>query len=730
MSISMNTTPISRQRPRCGSPKEQSLPSSTIHISLPNPNSARLCIRCAKLDLDKIFSTKIKNSLGNFVAKLAGTAKELEASECVLCKFFASVMPPVQEPTEGEMRNPDPYHIRAFSAQRVFIGRYEKGLMESDATLLGVVGIDIADANSGRDHAYDRMHCWMENTGYIFSDQRERVGSGKIGVRTILLETFDGDFSRSCLAYCSEKHDLSCRRGFSKPNAPLFLRVIDCKTRRIITAPPDCSYAALSYVWGSAQPAHSLSRDGRGTSEVSALHNCPKVVSDGLEVALVLNIRYLWVDKYCIDQLDASDKHTQIRQMDSIYANAEVTIIAAGSIIEDGLPGVGGTLRHIQPSLSLEGHLISSTLSRAQAIVHKSKWATRGWTYQEGLLSKRRLIFTDEQVFFECNGMNCAESVLLPLDSMHNQKTMTFRKDVPPGAFRNKSPGTNPFEIMRYIAEFSTKDLTFAEDRVNAMRGIFHIFEAASEPVYQLMGVPIPPSPLPSLRYRTLEGGFLVGLTWRLNAPGTRIPHFPSWSWAGWSGELRPELTEISEVTKLSEFINGAPQVRIEGDDGILYPFPSSEALLDISPHRQLGRLRYLHFEAYTISCSITRLYEKDLIEDGLRYPFRPFLDWDNGTLFVKVQGKDSTCLYIRLHMDRELTEEEFSGKTFTAIRFSALNRLGNSLEALLVEEFDGFAERVGVITGYALTRTERTWRRSSSRDFQSLIKKRKIKVG
>ena len=176
-----------------------------------------------------------------------------------------------------------------------------------------------------------------------------------------------------------------------------YLRVIDCQARAIVDAPPGCKYLALSYVWGQC------------TS--TSLDDAPKVVNHSIDVTQALHFRYLWIDRYCIDQSNDIDKDSQIRQMDLIYSGAQMTIIAAaGQDPHHGLPGVGGTLRKKkQPHLKFGDYTIISTLSHPKPLVERSKWASRGWTYQEGLLSKRRLIFTEQQVFFECNSMHHAE---------------------------------------------------------------------------------------------------------------------------------------------------------------------------------------------------------------------------------------------------------------------------------------------------------------------------------
>ena len=111
-------------------------------------------------------------------------------------------------------------------------------------------------------------------------------------------------------------------------------------------------------------------------------------------VANEIGIPYLWVDKYCIDQSNANEKHSLIRQMDKIYRGAELTIIAtAGQDAELGLPGVSGLARPPQRFLTIGGQRYSVFPDLTER-VRKSRWSTRGWTYQEGLLSRRRLVFT------------------------------------------------------------------------------------------------------------------------------------------------------------------------------------------------------------------------------------------------------------------------------------------------------------------------------------------------
>jgi hypothetical protein len=62
---------------------------------------------------------------------------------------------------------------------------------------------------------------------------------------------------------------------------------------------------------------------------------------------------------------------------------------------------------------------MASALPHQRWLVKHSKWGSRGWIHQEGLLSKRWLVFTDHQITYDCNGMRCTESSILPLGKLH-----------------------------------------------------------------------------------------------------------------------------------------------------------------------------------------------------------------------------------------------------------------------------------------------------------------------
>ena len=658
----------------------------------------RLCARCRTIDLEAIFRMEIKLDRGSFIADLGASVETLKASECAMCQLFGSVSPSDYD-SKSSARS-ELCHLRAFSANRVFARLKASEMREiDDTTFLGVVRVKISDANSGRNDSSYSLTDGLEETGYlcrIQANQRQSI----LEVQHLSSTSFDLGFAIESLAYCSVNHRQTCTTMEASPIESL--RVIDCQTRTIIRAPPECQYVALSYVWGSSttSTANIETRNNPPT-----IQNAPKVINDTIDVTLNLGIRYLWIDRYCIDQSNKDEKHNTIRVMDLIYSNARLTIIAAaGDNPEYGLPGVNGTVRRVQPRLEVGEHSLVSTLPHPEWLIKHSTWASRGWTYQEGLLSKRRLVFTDYQVFYECNGMHCAESLVLPRDQLHVKSKKEFKVDVASGAFRNKDPGKKPWQIMFYVSEFNKRDLTFPSDAVNAMEGIFNSFSNGRRPLYHLVGVPIPP-PESTYNYhtiykathRTLEECFLVGLSWYHTKAVGRREEFPSWSWAGWLGDLEVEFMVRSDSS--SRFNN--VKVWIEDDQGTLSDLPTSAPSQPFSSHTY-SHVRFIHMEAFTIPLSAVHLQKKPIV-DSARKNFRGWLNIcmkDDGH-YAKFEVDENTCIYARLHLDQR-EQDIFAGSSkqtrndLIGILVGEQN-LGSGGFVLVIREMGGYAERVGL---------------------------------
>jgi hypothetical protein len=237
--------------------------------------------------------------------------------------------------------------------------------------------------------------------------------------------------------------------------------------------------------------------------------------------------------------------------MDLIYQNAELNIIAA--IDKDpsyGLPGVGRWKRkwkHLATCAKVGKHFLISTDAWPKVVTSGTKWETRAWKYQESLLSRRRLVFAKHQMYFECYGMCCCESLGFSLESLHRRdmhgfKSVFYSKKV--GTFP-KGVGTTLIKIIRRIEEYSKLNLPNPSDILKGMLGIFNAFQRSRLRIHHYAGIPILPSISDKDFGKPIEGwtqsmGFFTGLFWRLKTetPSERRHGFPSWCWTGWHGPV------------------------------------------------------------------------------------------------------------------------------------------------------------------------------------------------
>src|SRR3954468_25000254 len=131
----------------------------------------------------------------------------------------------------------------------------------------------------------------------------------------------------------------------------------------------------------------------------------------------MLGYHYFWVDYICIDQMNLSTKMQQISIMNDIYCGAFATLVALdGTSANDGLPRVGKTFP-FTPQMVVDmgrGNQLVAELPSLGHQLSSSTWARRGWTFQEGLLSQRRVFFTRHQVYFSCQFIERAESDVGP----------------------------------------------------------------------------------------------------------------------------------------------------------------------------------------------------------------------------------------------------------------------------------------------------------------------------
>lgn len=144
------------------------------------------------------------------------------------------------------------------------------------------------------------------------------------------------------------------------------MNMIDCSTRRIVPA-QDSYYAALSWVWDCPVIGSDVESEFQVT------------VEDAIIATRRLGLCYLWIDRYCINQSDKSERDGYLRLMPQIYRNANVTLIAASKA-----QGFAGMSRPCCVS------------DEEREIRSPQPLGTRCWVRQERSLSKGRVMFTDQ----------------------------------------------------------------------------------------------------------------------------------------------------------------------------------------------------------------------------------------------------------------------------------------------------------------------------------------------
>ena len=345
------------------------------------------------------------------------------------------------------------------------------------------------------------------------------------------------------IRHCQKNHE-ECKPPSLKVSN---LKVIDCDTRTIVPLPQGTPYATLSYVWGTS--------DETGCDLGNELTFCiPQGFEDAILSATKIGLRYLWIDRYCIDQTSA-DKHRQIQQMDQIFSSAAITLIHAhGRNPHNSLPGVGSNFRRNAHHMSIMGRNLVLVPDPPSDIAH-TIWSSRAWTFQETYLSKRTLVFTQSQLYFQCMAEHRCETIWPALENT-DSLVPTSRHAIPSNTWYNSCAlCMQAFEPTRtddflppfltfkvFLSQYLGRDLSFPSDLLNAFMGFLHHLWKQDPPMYHLWGICFQAA----LAKTTREGipksfDFVEQLLWSPvkrsgSGPLIKIHGIPSWTWSAWNG--------------------------------------------------------------------------------------------------------------------------------------------------------------------------------------------------
>ncbi|KAF5703458.1 hypothetical protein FGLOB1_9070 [Fusarium globosum] len=563
--------------------------------------AADFCAQCSSIDLDAIRN-------GQEYKRIRLTSKRL--SRCPLCRFFTTIL----------------FSNNATAVNQQSEVEFELLTKNPASTYLNIPSYSLET------NAFDRSQVLRLSTlnydSFQFAvsplpNNPQDTEAVKFTILRLESDRIDFRILKNWLTYCKSHHAKTCQTLPGYPHELSCLRVIECQTGAIIKAPEGCEFAALSYVWGQPQDNESsmAPKDGFLPPQV------PKTICDAIQATIRLNLQYLWVDQYCINQKDEAELAEQVGIMDMVYNLATVTLIAAcGKDARSGLPGVGSTPRVPQPLVKLHGRAWVSSDPESLLVtrVKRSRWWTRAWTYQEGLFSRRRIFFTETEVYFECNDMCTQESVSFDLHDFRNEAHMKFT-GIYHGGFNSRFDGG----LDKHLIAISQRQLTYQSDALNAARGIFRAFSSMPTPIRHFWGIPIEknanaltswaPNLVTTSPSETHERGpyyldscFADGLGWIPETTSLRREGFPSWSWSGWVGPLRSFDTWAAHNTS-------DVRIWLQRTDGT-YDKISDSVITEIDANKAAGKFPYtqvLRIESRTIQ--VTFRY---LPENGFERPY------------------------------------------------------------------------------------------------------------
>lgn len=187
-------------------------------------------------------------------------------------------------------------------------------------------------------------------------------------------------------------------------------------------------YVALSHCWGTTTMPMTLLTRNIDTMKTSiSVRDLSKNFQDTITIARGIGVPYVWIDSLCIiqDSPNKIDWEKESVRMGLVYAHAVCTVSATASADSRGgcfytkrkfkhpSTCVLGRKRFYGKNISLVAQLDNSedtSLSELfDTYVEQAPLTTRGWTFQERVLSRRIVHYCDGFVLFECNTVRASE---------------------------------------------------------------------------------------------------------------------------------------------------------------------------------------------------------------------------------------------------------------------------------------------------------------------------------
>jgi hypothetical protein len=364
------------------------------------------------------------------------------------------------------------------------------------------------------------------------------------------------DRMRGWIHQCDSEHD-HCKKPEPKFVPTRLLEVLSIPSqslRLVLSADPEDRYIALSHCWGASTPLVTTSKNISLFQLEIIPSSLPRTFLDAVKVTRLLGIRYLWIDSLCIIQDDPEDWLHESAMMASVYGNADITIVAskASSSAEGFLSSRHETyvLKKETDASGQETDLFlvnrDNPILNSRALnFHQEPLSKRAWAIQERHLSRRRIVFAEAQLFWECNQMTKSED---------KQLAVTH-------SFYDRFALLSSSSWYDIVESFTNCEITYETDTFPAISGIAKTIARTTGGIY-CAGVWTNQLYISLLWYPQQNGVFLI----RKIKRKTYVA--PSFSWAASQGPIWYEApSKFITRGRLCEYVAHGQTLRTGSSD-------------------------------------------------------------------------------------------------------------------------------------------------------------------
>lgn len=323
--------------------------------------------------------------------------------------------------------------------------------------------------------------------------------------------------------------------------------------RLYITAQKDrgMDYMTLSHCWGKIH-AFRLTRSNYDQMQRElAGSEIPPTFLHAIQVCRSLGCRYLWIDSLCIIQDDREDWEREAILMSAVYQNSACTIAA---LFSENVQSGCFSVRSLAAATPLVFEANPETVfvmpgqdQEYAGTSHNHNLNSRGWVFQERLLSPRTLGFSSTGLVWDCKEAQHSDDQPEENTAKRMPSNETRDKDVMKRIINQQYCSSHQGENRNNFLEawyeiaidYSQLDLTYLSDKLIALAGVTQMIQQSCgfNYFYGLWSDPSNPALfLSQLLWHTRQPGRIINPFYSANMP-------PSFSWTYCNCEVDYPIT-------------------------------------------------------------------------------------------------------------------------------------------------------------------------------------------